>query len=64
MFVPAPNASSEDDGVLLTPVLNGTARTTYIQILDAKTMTEIATVDLDIHTPFAIHGNWFSTPHE
>ena len=61
MFVPAPDQKSEDDGVLLTPVLDGEARTSYIQVLDAKSMTEIVTANMPFHTPFAIHGNWFGT---
>ncbi|KAF9428971.1 hypothetical protein BGZ76_001984, partial [Entomortierella beljakovae] len=46
VFVPAPNAVNEDDGVLLSIVLDGARRTGFMLILDAKTLKEIARADM------------------
>ncbi|KAG0068237.1 hypothetical protein BGZ89_005043, partial [Linnemannia elongata] len=46
VFVPTPNATDEDDGVLLSIVLDGRRRTGFLLVLDAKTLTEIARADM------------------
>ncbi|KAF9084929.1 hypothetical protein BGX29_005503 [Mortierella sp. GBA35] len=46
VFVPTPNSTDEDDGVLLSIVLDGRRRTGFLLVLDAKTMTEIARADM------------------
>jgi beta-carotene 15,15'-monooxygenase/beta,beta-carotene 9',10'-dioxygenase len=45
IFVPRPGATGDDDGVLLNNVLDGANRTTYLSILDGKTLTELARLD-------------------
>lgn len=57
VFVPSPNAESEDDGVLLVMVLT-TDKTDYLSILDAKDMEEIARADMpeDVKGAFTFHG--------
>lgn len=46
VFVPTPNGTDEDDGVLLSIVLDGRRRTGFLLVLDAKTLTEIARADM------------------
>lgn len=56
IFVARPGATEEDDGVLLTVVLDGTQRTSYLLCLDAKTMTEMGRADVDFAIGFGFHG--------
>lgn len=59
IFVPQPHAKTEDDGVLLSIVLDGATKTSFLLILDAQKMTELARVYLPHHVPFTVHGNFF-----
>jgi carotenoid cleavage dioxygenase-like enzyme len=58
-FVPAPNATREDNGVLLTPVMDGQKRQSYLLLLNATTMTTINRAYLPSLVPFTIHGRFF-----
>jgi len=58
-FVPDPDGTAEDDGVLLSMVFDGNMNASYFQILDARTMRRIAKATLPIKTPFLIHASWF-----
>ena len=57
VFVENPNATSEDDGVLLVVVLT-TDKNDFLSILDAKTLTEVARCEIpeDIKGSFTFHG--------
>lgn len=46
VFVPTPGGTEEDDGVLLSIVLDGRRRTGFMLILNAQTMQEIARADM------------------
>nr|KMM72320.1 hypothetical protein CPAG_08617 [Coccidioides posadasii RMSCC 3488] len=46
----------EDDGVLLSVVLNGNTNKSYLLVLDAKTMTEVARADTNGAIGFGFHG--------
>ncbi|KAF9987441.1 hypothetical protein BGZ75_000598 [Mortierella antarctica] len=46
VFVPTPNATKEDDGVLLSIVLDGRRRTGFLLILNAQTLEEMARADM------------------
>ncbi|KAK3825053.1 MAG: carotenoid oxygenase [Benniella sp.] len=46
VFVPTPGATEEDDGVLLSIVLDGRRRTGFLLILNAQTLEEIARADM------------------
>ena len=59
VFVPAPNAVAEDDGVLLSVVLHGMEKTSFLVVLDAKTMTELGRAQLPHHVPFPTHARFF-----
>jgi carotenoid cleavage dioxygenase-like enzyme len=58
VFVPSPQAQAEDDGVLLSVVFDGRARTSFLLVLDAATLAEVARADVPHHIPFAIHGQF------
>jgi beta,beta-carotene 9',10'-dioxygenase len=59
IFVPAPNATQEDEGVLLSVVLNSHTNTSYLLVLDAQTFGEIARAQVPQHVPFGFHGQFF-----
>ena len=61
IFIQDPEKEGEDDGVLLTAVLDGTAGHSYLMCLDAKTMTEIGRASLDGVVGFGFHGTHVST---
>jgi beta,beta-carotene 9',10'-dioxygenase len=56
VFVARPDATAEDDGVLLTVVLDANADTSYLLILDARDLSEIARARVPQHVPFGFHG--------
>jgi len=59
VFVPRPGATEEDDGVVLSTVLDGTKNQTYLLVLDAKTMTPLAKVLSPVLIPYDVHGKFF-----
>lgn len=60
IFVPNPNATAEDDGVLLTVFLDGKTEKSFMHIMDAKSFTELARINLPQHIPFGFHGQFYS----
>ncbi|KDQ50686.1 hypothetical protein JAAARDRAFT_141534 [Jaapia argillacea MUCL 33604] len=60
IFVPRPGATSpsdaEDDGVILSLVLDGEAQKSMLVVLDAKEMKEVARAEMETHFPFVFHG--------
>jgi beta,beta-carotene 9',10'-dioxygenase len=60
VFVASPGATAEDDGVLLSVVLDGRQNTSFLLVLDAKSFTEIARASVPHHIPFGFHGQYFS----
>jgi len=63
VFVPSPKSSNEDDGVILSVVLNTRKTTSFLLILDGPTFTELARAELPHHIPFGFHGNYFHFAH-
>ncbi|WP_330630602.1 carotenoid oxygenase family protein [Halocatena halophila] len=59
--VPAPTPASEDDGVVLSLVLDGTDERSFVLVLDGETFTELARVPLDHPIPYPRHGQYYST---
>lgn len=53
--VPA-DTRSEDDGILLTVVLDAAANNSYLLLLDAADLSEIARARIPQHVPFGFHG--------
>ena len=58
-FVPDPDGTNEDDGVILIPVLDGNQRRSYLAVLDARDLTLISKSYTPIVVPFHFHGRFF-----
>lgn len=56
IFVANPNGIEEDDGVLLSVVLDGFKRESYLLCLDAKTMQELGRAECNWAVHFGYHG--------
>jgi carotenoid cleavage dioxygenase-like enzyme len=62
IFVPRVGATSEDDGVVLSAMLDGKRGKSYLLVLNATTMQTMATAYSPVVMPADFHGEWF--PHE
>lgn len=51
-----PDARTEDDGMLLTVVLDADNDTSYLLLLDASDLSELARALVPQHVPFGFHG--------
>ncbi len=60
VFVARNPTASEDDGVLLSVVLNRPGENSYLLILDANTMQELARLALPCRVPLGFHGQFFA----
>lgn len=61
VFVPAPHRGErEDDGVLLSVVLDAGAASSYLLVLDAGDLSELGRARVPHHIPFGFHGQYFS----
>jgi beta,beta-carotene 9',10'-dioxygenase len=60
VFVPMPEDGREDDGVLLSVVLDASSARSFLLILGAGDLTELARTDLPHHIPFGFHGDFIS----
>jgi carotenoid cleavage dioxygenase-like enzyme len=59
VFVPSPKAQAEDDGVLLSVVLDIGKDSSLLLVLDAATLEELARAEAPHAIPFHFHGNYF-----
>lgn len=59
VFVPRPGAQEEDDGVILSVVLDAGAGHSFLLVLDAANFTELARSSVPHPIPFGFHGNFF-----
>ena len=59
VFVARPGGSAEDDGVLLSIVLDTARERSFLLILDAASLEERARAAVPHHIPFGFHGNHF-----
>lgn len=57
VFVPSPGSSGEDDGVLLSVVLDAHRNRSFLLVLDAATLVEIGRAECPHPIPFGFHGN-------
>lgn len=64
IFAPRPNATREDDGVLLSFVNNIPDHRCLLAIMDASTLEEIATCDIGEFTATTFHGSFVSDQFE
>jgi all-trans-8'-apo-beta-carotenal 15,15'-oxygenase len=60
IFVPKPNAESEDAGWVLTLVYDGSKHRSTLAILDGEDLAgkAIALLHLKHHVPYGLHGSW------
>ncbi len=60
IFVPKPNAVSEDAGWILTLVYDGNKHRSTLAILDSENLAgdAIALLHLKHHIPYGLHGSW------
>jgi carotenoid cleavage dioxygenase-like enzyme len=59
VFVPRPGAKEEDDGVVMSIVLDSNSGKSFLLILDSRTFKEIARALVPHHIPFGIHGQYY-----
>lgn len=57
-----PAGRAEDDGVLLSVVLDGDRGKSYLLCLDARDMTEVGRAEVDGVVGFGFHGE--HVPHQ
>lgn len=57
IFVPDPKGNEEDEGVLLSVVLDGTKGKSYLLVLDARNLQEVGRASMESVVPFGFHGN-------
>jgi beta,beta-carotene 9',10'-dioxygenase len=60
VFVPAPGAKAEDEGVLLSIVLDVEHGRSSLLVLDAAHLTELSRAEAPHPIPFHFHGNYFA----
>ena len=58
VMVPAPNATADDEGVLLALASHAEGQKTALFVIDAKTLTEVARVEVDVGLPLGFHGSF------
>ena len=60
IFVPRPQATTEDDGWVLGQFYNAASRCSELTILDAQNLSQgpVATLKLHHHVPYGLHGNF------
>jgi beta,beta-carotene 9',10'-dioxygenase len=58
VFVARPEAEREDDGVLLSVVLDAAAGNSFLLVLDAADLSELARAQAPHHIPFGFHGQF------
>ncbi|XP_012503641.1 PREDICTED: beta,beta-carotene 15,15'-monooxygenase isoform X2 [Propithecus coquereli] len=57
LFVPAPGAEDEDDGVILSAIVStDPQKPPFLLILDAKSFTELARASVDVEMHLDLHG--------
>jgi beta,beta-carotene 9',10'-dioxygenase len=59
VFLARPNATSEDNGIALSVVLDSRSQNSFLLILDSGSFEEIARARVPHHIPFGFHGNFF-----
>ena len=59
IFIPNPNATKEDDGILLSVILDGEKGLSYLGVFDAGTLTLRSKSYVPMSLPFNLHGQFF-----
>jgi beta,beta-carotene 9',10'-dioxygenase len=58
VFVAAPGAADEDEGVLLSVVLDSDAGNSFLLVLDARTLEPLGRAEAPHQIPFGFHGQY------
>jgi beta,beta-carotene 9',10'-dioxygenase len=58
VFVAEPGGEAEDDGVLLSVVLDSERGSSFLLVLDAGSLEELARAEAPHHIPFGFHGQF------
>ena len=58
VFVAAPGSSEEDAGVLLSVVFDARSGNSFMLVLDATDLTELARAEAPHHIPYGFHGQF------
>ncbi len=58
VFVARPGAEREDDGVLLSVVLDASVGSSFLLVLNAADLSELARAEAPHHIPFGFHGQF------
>jgi beta,beta-carotene 9',10'-dioxygenase len=59
VFVRRPDGDGEDEGVVLSVVLDASAGRSFLLVLDAGSFEELARAEAPHHIPFGFHGGYF-----
>jgi beta-carotene 15,15'-monooxygenase len=59
IFVPRPDGTAEEDGVVLTVVLDDVSKRSVLVVLDGETLEEVARATVPHPIPFDFHGRFF-----
>ena len=63
MFIEAPDATAEDDGVVLSVILDHIHMNSFLLILDGKSFEEIGRARAPHLIPSGFHGQYFEQYH-
>ena len=58
MFVARPEADAEDDGVLLSVVFDSSSGRSFLVVLDAADLSELARAEAPHGIPYGFHGQF------
>lgn len=58
IFVPDPSGTNEDDGALLSVCYDGESDRSFLLVLDARNMRELARAYCPVHVPAGFHGDF------
>ncbi|XP_075994329.1 carotenoid-cleaving dioxygenase, mitochondrial-like [Genypterus blacodes] len=62
VFVPSPDATEEDDGVILSVVITPNKdKSTFLLVLDAQSFEELGRAEVPVNIPYGFHGTFNST---
>ena len=59
IFIPSPDSKAEDEGILLSLVIDARKKESFLLILDASSMKEITRIVVDEPILAGFHGNYF-----
>jgi beta,beta-carotene 9',10'-dioxygenase len=61
VFIASPDSKAEDEGVLLSVVLDVNSQRSFLLVLNAANLSELARAEAPHHVPFGFHGNYLAS---